>query len=59
MPLVWAGLVLIALYGLGVEPFASWSWGLVLAPFACALLWYELIEPLLSPQRGDSSGQEI
>ena len=47
MPFVWLGVVLIVLKGLEVGPLAEWSWWWVLAPLAVAILWFEVIQPLL------------
>jgi small Trp-rich protein len=52
MPFVCAGLLLITLYGLDVSLVDDLSWGWVLAPFACALVWYELVEPQFRAIRG-------
>lgn len=59
MPFVWTGVLLLVLRGLGVEPVASWSWVWVLTPFACALVWFEVVEPLFRLGREADPGQEI
>jgi small Trp-rich protein len=38
---VLVGVMLCALYALGVEPVASWSWGWLLLPFGLAVVWWE------------------
>ena len=40
MYLLGLGLVLLALKYLEVDPVAAWSWWLVMAPFAMAVLWW-------------------
>ncbi len=40
MYLLGLGLVLLALKYLEVDPVAAWSWWLVMAPFALAVLWW-------------------
>jgi len=59
MPFVWAGILLLVLRLFGVEPVAGWSWFVVLAPFAVALAWFELIEPMFGLDRRDDPGQQF
>ena len=40
MYLLGLGLVLLALKYLEVDPVVAWSWWLVMAPFALAVLWW-------------------
>ncbi len=41
------GVILLLLKWLELGPVATWSWWIVLAPFALALVWFEVLEPLL------------
>ena len=41
------GIVLLLMKYFEVGPVATWSWLIVLAPFAVAVLWWEVIVPLL------------
>jgi small Trp-rich protein len=59
MPFVWAGVLLLALRVFGVEPVTEWSWGWILAPFACAFVWFEIVEPLFGLDRGSDPGEEL
>ncbi len=58
MPLIWAGLLLLVLRGCEIGSVAHWSWAWVLAPFACALVWFELFEPLLGLDRKPGAGRD-
>jgi small Trp-rich protein len=51
MLLVWTGVVLLLLRLLGIEPVSGWSWLTVLSPFLLALLWFELVCPMLGLDR--------
>ena len=41
------GIVLLLMKYFEVGPVATWSWLIVLAPFAVAVLWWEAIVPLM------------
>lgn len=41
------GISIIGLKIFGVVPFAELEWYFLPVPFACALIWYEIIEPLI------------
>lgn len=59
MPFVWAGMLLLVLRLIGVEPVAGWSWFVVLAPFAVAVAWFEVIQPMFGLDRRRDAGQEF
>ena len=59
MPLVWAGVLLLALRACEIGPVANWSWGWVLAPLACAFVWFEFVEPLFGLDRKPDVGLEL
>ncbi|NLD69846.1 MAG: TIGR04438 family Trp-rich protein [Limnobacter sp.] len=59
MAFVWTGLLLIVLRALAIEPVASWPWLWVLTPFACAFVWFEVVEPLFRLGREADPGLEI
>ena len=59
MPFIWAGVLLIALRGFGVDPVADWSWVGVLSPFACAVIWFEIVEPLFGLDRQADVGDGL
>lgn len=44
MPLIIAGLLLVACKYFEIGPVASWSWWWVLSPFAAAFIWFEGLE---------------
>lgn len=44
MILVLAGIVLVALKLLEVDPVAAWSWWWILSPLVLAFLWFEVFE---------------
>ena len=44
MPLVVIGVLLLLAKWAEFGPFASWSWWIVLAPFAGAVLWWEFAD---------------
>jgi small Trp-rich protein len=44
MPLVVVGVLLMLAKWAEFGPFASWSWWIVLAPFAGAVLWWEFAD---------------
>ena len=44
MPLVFIGALLLAAKMAEFGPFASWSWWIVLAPFAAAVLWWHFAD---------------
>ncbi len=41
------GIVPLLMKYFEVGPVATWSWLIVLAPFAVAVLWWEVIVPLM------------
>ena len=41
------GIVLLLMKYFEVSIVATWSWWIVLAPFALAILWWEVFVPLL------------
>ena len=45
------GVLLLLLKWMEFGPVAHWSWWVVLAPFAIALLWFEVIEPYFGLDR--------
>lgn len=59
MPFVWIGVVLLVLRGIGIGPVTEWSWGWILAPFGCAFVWFEIVEPLFNLRRVSDPGQEM
>ena len=59
MPFVWAGVLLLLLRAFGIGPVAEWSWGWVLAPFFCAFVWFEIIEPLFGFGRVKDPGEQM
>ena len=44
MPMVVIGVLLMLAKWLEFGPFATWSWWIVLAPFAIAVLWWEFAD---------------
>ena len=48
MAFVIIGIILLALKLLEIGPVAAWSWWWILAPFAMAFLWWEIIDPMFS-----------
>jgi small Trp-rich protein len=44
MPFVIVGAILLALKLLEYGPVANWSWWIIIAPLACAVLWFEGLE---------------
>jgi len=40
------GIVLLLMKYFEIAPVASWSWLIVIAPFAIAIIWWEVIVPL-------------
>ncbi|MCM5572217.1 TIGR04438 family Trp-rich protein [Burkholderiaceae bacterium FT117] len=59
MPFVWTGVLLLALRAFGIEPVSEWSWGWILAPFACAFVWFEIVEPLFGLDRVADPGEAL
>lgn len=53
----WLGVLLLVLRGFEVEPVAQWSWWLVLVPFLCALLWFEVLEPFGFVRKRDTADE--
>lgn len=47
MPFVILGVILLLLKFLDIDPVARWSWLWVLAPFAVAFIWWEVIAPMI------------
>jgi len=46
MPLVLIGVLLLAAKMAGIGPTADWSWWVVLAPFAGAVIWWQVSDGL-------------
>ena len=44
MPMVIVGVLLLVAKWAELGPFATWSWWIVLAPFALAVLWWEFAD---------------
>ena len=44
MPMVIVGVLLLVAKWAEFGPFATWSWWIVLAPFAIAVLWWEFAD---------------
>jgi small Trp-rich protein len=51
MPLLWIGVLLVALKWLEIGPFATLSWWWVLAPLCAAAVWFEGLEKLFGRDR--------
>jgi small Trp-rich protein len=43
-----AGVILLALYFLGIEPVSTWKWYWLGVPFALAWIWWDVIDPMFS-----------
>lgn len=41
------GTLLLLMKWFAFGPVATWSWWIVLAPFAGGLIWFEIVEPVL------------
>ena len=58
MPLVWIGVLLVALKAFEVGPVATLSWWWTLAPFALAFVWFEVFEFRLGFDRQQRESSE-
>lgn len=45
------GIILLVMKYFEIAPVAGWSWLLVLSPFVIAILWWEVVVPLLGLER--------
>lgn len=59
MWLVWLGLGLLAFKLSGIGPSDGLPWLMVVAPFLAALVWFEVLEPLLGFDRAREAHDEI
>lgn len=46
MLILYAGVIILLLKWLAIEPVASWSWWWVLSPLVAAVIWFEYLEQL-------------
>ncbi len=51
MLFVWTGVALLLMKWAAFGPVANLSWPWVLSPFAAALIWFEVVQPLLGMDR--------
>lgn len=51
MIFLWVGLAFLLMKYFEIGPVATWSWWWVLAPLACAILWFEGLERLFGFDR--------
>lgn len=53
MPFVWTGVIMLIMKWAEFGPVANLSWWWVLSPFAVALVWFEVLQPMLGKDRID------
>ena len=57
MPLVWIGLVLLIAKWMELGPMANISWWWIFSPLVAAILWFEVLQPMLGMDRKKDDGK--
>jgi small Trp-rich protein len=57
MILVWIGLALLIAKWMEFGPIAGLSWWWVLSPLVGAILWFEVVQPMLGMDRKKADGK--